>query len=141
MAAWAAPVEVALGGLPVRGAAELRVEVRGIRSAAGEIGCVLYDSERGFPGDATGIATRWLRADPAGVTCRFEGLPAGRYAVAVTHDLNGDKRTNTNLFGMPTEDWGVSNNIRPTLRAPRFSEAAVAVGDGAPVVIRVELAP
>ena len=101
---------------------------------------MLYDSERGFPDDATGIATHWQRADPAGVTCRFTGLPAGRYAIAVTHDLNGDRRTNTNLFGIPTEDWGVSNNIRPTLRAPRFGEAAVQVSAGPPLVIRVELA-
>ena len=73
------------------GAAELRVEVRGIRSAAGQIGCALYDTERGFPGDATGIATRWLRADPAGVTCRFEALPVGRYAVAGVAPIKPDR--------------------------------------------------
>lgn len=81
----------------------------------------------------------WLPASPDGVQCRFENLPPGRYAVAVSHDINGNRRTDTNLFGIPTEDWGVSNNVRPTLRAPRFDEAAVQVPEGNPTTIEVRL--
>lgn len=121
------------------GAAELRVAVTGARSAAGQIGCALYPGERGFPMDAASAVQLWQPADPNGVMCRFEGLRPGSYAVAVSHDLNANRRTDTNLLGIPTEDWGVSNNVRPTLRAPRFEEAAVQVTDGAPVAIEIRL--
>lgn len=121
------------------GAGELRVAVTGARSAAGQIGCALYPGERGFPMDPASAVQLWQPADPNGVVCRFEGLSPGSYAVAVSHDLNANRRTDTNFLGMPTEDWGVSNNARPTLRAPRFEEAAVQVTDGAPVAIEIRL--
>lgn len=117
-------------------AAELRVQVSGIRSAEGQIGCALFAEARGFPGEGATVR-RVVPADPKGVECRFEGLAPGSYAVAVLHDLNGNGRNDTNFLGLPTEDWGVSNNVRPTLRAPRFDEAAVEVKDGPAVVIGV----
>lgn len=65
-----------------------------------------------------------------GVTCRFADVAPGRYAVSVVHDLNGNRRIDTTLIGLPTEAWGVSKGVRPTLRAPRFDEAAFVVQDG-----------
>lgn len=120
-------------------AAELRVTVTGAGSSAGEVGCGLYAEERGFPMDPTRAVQLWQPAKTNGVVCRFEGLRPGTYAVAVSHDLNGNRRTDTNFIGLPTEDWGVSNNARPSLRAPRFAEAAVQVTEGAPVVIEIKL--
>ncbi|MGK7867613.1 DUF2141 domain-containing protein [Falsiroseomonas sp. E2-1-a20] len=120
-------------------AAELRVAVTGATSTTGQVGCALYAGEAGFPTDAASAIQLWQPANPAGVTCRFENLRPGSYAVAASHDVNGNRRTDTNFFGIPTEDWGVSNNVRPTLRAPRFNEAAVQVPDGAPVAIEIRL--
>ena len=120
-------------------AAGLDVTVTGARGATGEVGCALYATEAGFPTDAAPATQLWQPARPEGVTCRFEGLRPGRYAVAVSHDLNGNRRTDTNFLGIPTEDWGVSNNIRPTLRAPRFSEAAVEVPEGPATRIEIRL--
>ena len=51
--------------------------------------------------------------------------------VELIQDLNGNRRADTNFVGMPTEPWGVSNGVRPTMRAPRFDEAAFVVGDAA----------
>ena len=57
------------------------------------------------------------------------------------HDVNGNRRADTNLVGMPVEQWGVTNNARPTLRAPRFDEAAFAVAEaGGEVVLDVRVA-
>jgi uncharacterized protein (DUF2141 family) len=117
--------------------AELRVAVTGARSAAGQIGCALYRGEAEFPMDPTHAVQLWQPADPHGVLCRFDGLRPGSYAIAVSHDLNGNRRTDTNLLGLPTEDWGVSNNARPAWRAPRFAAAVVQVPEGAPTTIEV----
>lgn len=115
----AAPAAAALAG-------ELVVKVGDIPSAEGEVGCALFAGEAGFPTGASAVQ-EWTKADPAGVTCRFTGLETGDYAVAVSHDLNGNRITDTNFLGIPREDWGVSNNVRPTLRAPRFDEAKIRV--------------
>lgn len=135
------PILVALGLLAAApaAAAELLVNVTGIRSAEGQVGCALHAPGSGFPMDPATAVQLWLPADPAGVRCRFANIAPGTYAVAVSHDLNSNRRTDTNLLGMPTEDWGVSNNVRPTLRAPRFEEAAVQVPDGPARAIEVRL--
>ena len=110
-------------------AADLVVKVSGIRSDSGEIGCALYSTADGFPMEASRAVVEWQPAKQGGVECRFTGLRRGIYAVAVSHDLNGNHRTDTNVFGFPTEDWGVSNNVRPSLRPPRFDEAQVGIGE------------
>ena len=111
-------------------AGELIVKVNGIKDGKGEIGCALFGSETGFPMDGSKAKTKWQKAKPEGVECRFEGVSAGKYAVSVSHDLNGNRKTDTNFLGIPKEDWGVSNNVRPKLRAPRFEEAAFEVQAG-----------
>lgn len=123
---------------PVR-AADLVVRVTGIPAASGEIGCALFTAAEGFPMDDAVARRVRLPADPAGVSCRFADVPAGRYAVAVSHDANGNRKLDTNLIGLPTEAWGVSNNARPSLRAPRFDEARFDVADGRETVIEVKV--
>lgn len=104
-------------------AAVVEVSVSGITSNSGEIGCGLFASADGFPMQTKKATQQWLPARQGGVLCRFENLGPGDYAVAVTHDLNGNRRTDTNFLGVPREDWGVSRGARPSLRAPRFAEA------------------
>lgn len=119
---------LALSALPLNGAAaEIVVRVSGVTAANGEIGCALFERDTGFPMDNTSARARWQTAAAEGVTCRFADVVPGRYAVSVVHDLNGNRRVDTNLIGLPTEAWGVSNGVRPTLRAPRFDEAAFVV--------------
>jgi uncharacterized protein (DUF2141 family) len=108
-------------------AADLVVKVTGIRSDTGEVGCALYARPDGFPLES-GTTGQWHPARKDGVECRFPGLKRGVYAVAVVHDTNGNHRTD--LLGIPTEDWGVSNNVHPSLRAPTFDEAQVGSGNG-----------
>lgn len=124
-----------------RASADLLVRVTGIQAPLGQIGCSLFAEAGGFPMDSARAKQQWLPAQGDGVTCQFRGLAPGRYAVSVGHDLNGNRRVDTNLFGVPTEPWGVSNNARPALRAPRFEEAAFTIpGDGAELILRIEIA-
>lgn len=121
-------------------ASEVLVRVGGIAASTGEIGCALFRSGPDFPMTVSGARQVWLKADAAGVTCRFDGVPDGTWAVSVAHDLNGNRRIDTNLVGLPTEAWGVSRNVRPTLRAPRFDESAFEVAAGRPVALEVTVA-
>lgn len=109
-------------------AADVEVRVAGLSAPLGRVGCSLFSEAKGFPMDTAGARVQWHDADAKGVTCRFNGLPDGSYALAVVHDRNGNQRVDTNFVGLPTEPWGVSKNLRPTLRAPSFEEASFKLG-------------
>jgi uncharacterized protein (DUF2141 family) len=117
-----------------------RVTVTGPKATAGRVGCSLFSAAKGFPMDASGARAVWHPAGGGQVECRFAAVADGTYAIAVSHDLNDNNVVDTNFLGIPTEGWGVSNNARPKLRAPRFDEAAFKVSDGRNVQldIRVE---
>ncbi|MFY8091981.1 MAG: DUF2141 domain-containing protein [Niveispirillum sp.] len=120
--------------------ADLTVHVTGMKSADGEVGCALHSLAESFPMGQEQVQPQWLPPGQDGTICRFTGLAPGRYAVAVSHDRNGNRRTDTGLFGIPTEAWGVSNNVRPGLRPPRFDEAAIDLAVGEHRTISVEVA-
>lgn len=118
---------------------KLIVQIEGIRESTGEIGVLLFDHATGFPGDsASSIRHRVVPARTGKVALYFEDLPFGTYAVAVIHDLNGNRRVDTNLLGIPKEGYGFSNNARSLFRAPRFHEAAFA-HQGAVAKVQVEM--
>jgi uncharacterized protein (DUF2141 family) len=137
-----APLIAASCSLPMAaGAAELVVRVTGLSEPLGQVGCSLFAGPAGFPMDNSGARQLWQAADSKGVTCRFNDVPEGTYAVSIGHDLNSNKRVDTNFIGLPTEQWGVSNNARPSLRAPRFDEALFKVtADAKDVVIDIKVA-
>lgn len=120
-------------------AAELRILASHSETGRGEIGCALFASASGFPTQADPAAAVWLPARGTSTECRFSNLASGTYAVAVSHDLNGNRKTDSNWIGIPTESWGVSNNVRPALRAPTFEEAGFRVTAGQAAQITVEV--
>jgi len=124
-------------------AAELvvRVTVTGPKAAAGRVGCSLFAESKGFPLDISGAQTQWHPAGSGAVTCRFANVTDGTYAVSVLQDLNGNGAMDTNVFAAPTEPWGVSNNIRHRMRAPKFDEATFRVADGRDVQLDVRVEP
>ena len=135
LVAWALP----LVALPAWGATDLVVKVTGLATPLGQVGCSLFAGSAGCPMDNGAARVVWQPAATAGAEYRFAGVAPGRYAVAIGHDLNGNQRVDTNFVGMPTEQWGVSNNVRPALRAPRFEEAVFAVpADAGEVTIEIK---
>lgn len=121
-------------------ASDLLVTVQGVASDQGQIGCALFADPAGFPMDSAKASAVWIKAKPGSVECRFSNLPAGPYALAVSHDRNGNRKTDTNFVGMPKEDWAVSNNVRPRLRAPRFDEARFEIKPNETARLEVRLA-
>jgi len=109
---------------------ELTVKVTGIKKNKGEIACALFKTPEGFPMDLSKPQLIWMAADSGEVNCKFTELTPGDYSLSVAHDENGNKKVDTNFVGMPTEAWGVSNNIRPLMRAPRWQEAQFTVSSG-----------
>lgn len=118
----------------------LRVQMEGFENADGEAGVAVWNAAQGFPEEIEhAVATTYVTILDGGAVALFDRLEPGRYAITVYHDKNDNHRFDKNWLGMPKEDWGVSNNVRPRLRAPRFAEAVRDLGPGEQLVeIRVD---
>jgi uncharacterized protein (DUF2141 family) len=69
----------------------------------------------------------------------FENVPSGTYAIAVFLDKNNNGKIDTNLFGIPKEKYGFSNNVYPLMRAASFQESAFSIkGKDETITIRLK---
>lgn len=107
-------------------AAGLTIHVQGVRAQTGTVRVALVNSAEGWNGKAAPVKA--AQAHPAGdqLQFAFDDLPAGEYAVLLTHDENDNGKLDTNLVGMPVEGYGFSNNPN-VMRKPTFDEARFSV--------------
>jgi uncharacterized protein (DUF2141 family) len=105
----------------------LKVKVHGIENTNGQIELSVYNDAKVFP--EVGKTYKMVRIDAkvGEITYEFTNLSAGEYAIATFHDENDDKECNTNLIGVPTEAFAFSNDFRPFLSAPDFSDCSFKV--------------
>jgi uncharacterized protein (DUF2141 family) len=101
------------------------MEVIDLTSTGGSVYCDLYNQKEGFPTEPRrALARAVVRPEGRRATCVFPNVKAGSYAVAVWHDVDGDRHFDTNWLGIPSEPVGTSNNARGRLGPPRFKDAA-----------------
>ena len=114
----------------------LTVNVRLSPGAHGELAYLVFDSPSGFPGDRGKALRHGFLPIPAGAQqLHFDtDLPPGTYAVSVYEDLNGNRKLDRNMLGIPREPVGVSNNPPAHLGPPRFIECSFRVGDSAQTI-------
>ncbi|WP_205479261.1 DUF2141 domain-containing protein [Sphingomonas arenae] len=133
-----APVSAAVVGKDAAacngGKPSLHVQVRGFKQAAGTVRVVLYgpDGYLQKGGSLRKVRVPVQSRDALDVCI---AVPApGTYAVAVHHDVDGDKQKDR------TDGGGFSRNPRLSLTSlrPRFQATAVSVGSG-PRVVPVQL--
>jgi uncharacterized protein (DUF2141 family) len=135
---------LALGGGPAARAdgapttSTIDVNVGTFRNTKGWFGCRLFASPAGFPKEPTPREQR-LAITGGTVRCTFTGVTPGTYAVSVMHDENGNGKLDTNLFGVPTEGYGVSNNHTHALSAPTWDESKFEVTAGNDVRLGIAL--
>jgi uncharacterized protein (DUF2141 family) len=115
------------------------VRVQGVRSAAGEVVAVLYgDNPDDFLRSGKRLARARVAAARGVVMLELVAPRAGRYAIAVYHDENGNHKFDRAFTGLPTEGYGLSNNPRIWLRPPHLTEAAFIV-DVRPTAVDISL--
>jgi uncharacterized protein (DUF2141 family) len=102
----------------------LTVKITSLRSNNGQVGCMIYNSAKGFPKDSSAALQRlWCPITNAAATCAFDPIPAGTYAVACLHDENKNGKLDTGLFGIPTEGTVASNHAKGFMGPPSFDKA------------------
>ncbi len=114
--------------------ATVTVRITEVESNEGQVYVGLCD--RGFA-ESECLDGRFEAARAGSMTFTFENVPPGVYAVAAYHDVNGDGRMDTGMFGLPKEPYGFSNDVGRTA-PPNFLRAQIPVSaPGATIDIRM----
>lgn len=109
---------------PSAAGAVLYVRLLKLHNDKGQVGCLLFDSKRGFPQKGeVARQGRWCPVANGQSLCTFDPIPAGVYAVACFHDEDKDREMDTGLFGIPSEGWVTSNQAKGYMGPPRFEDA------------------
>jgi uncharacterized protein (DUF2141 family) len=102
----------------------LTIAVQGVRNSRGVVGVLVFNSAVGWPERfSAALKAKSSPAQPGVTEIVIPGLPPGDYAVVVLHDENENEKLDRGLFGMPTEQWGMSNNPSYSVSAPPFDAA------------------
>jgi len=102
----------------------LNLSIQNINKANGNIMVAIFKGEENFLKDDKAVASKIALVEKIGeLDLTFTNLPYGEYSVAVYHDVNGNQKLDTNLFGVPTEPYGFSNNARSKWGAPKYKVA------------------
>ncbi len=113
---------------------DVRVKVTGISNLVGTIRATLDGSELAFKNDAPNTQSAELAVTGNEVELVFHNVPAGVYAVKVIQDENNDNKLNQNLLGIPSEKYGISNNVMGKFGLPAFKDASFNVSSGETVL-------
>jgi uncharacterized protein (DUF2141 family) len=105
----------------------LKVKINNVKNNEGQVGVLIFQEEKGYPGDFKKALHREFSSIYNGMAeVVFEGLPHGNYVVTVMHDENGNGKFDKDILGRPKEGYGVSNNPPPrTFGPPKFEEGVI----------------
>ena len=107
----------------------VKATISGLRNAKGVLRACLTADPKRFPDCTRDTGARHVTvAALNGTVLNFPNLPAGRYAISVLHDENGDGRMNKTLI-LPREGFGFSRNAPVRFGPPSFSAASFDVAD------------
>jgi uncharacterized protein (DUF2141 family) len=104
----------------------LHVVIEGVRNAKGQVKVGLEKTAEGFdkgPIHEARYRGEVVSSKEGKIEVRFQDLPYGTYAVKSFHDEDGNGQLNTNFMGIPSEDYGFSNNARGTMGPAKFEDA------------------
>lgn len=116
----------------------LTVTATGFPDNVGQAYMGLYRAQDDFPVINKQYIGKVVAISKNSASVTYSNLAKGTYAVAVFHDRNKDGILNTNLFGVPTEEYGFSNNARNTFSAPSFSDASFSVSGNKSISINIK---
>ena len=86
------------------------LKIDGVDDPVGEIRIAIFDSENRYLENPS--LADVVPASQTKIEWQIENLAYGQYAIAVYHDKNKNGKLDTNMLGIPLEEYGFSNNAR-----------------------------
>lgn len=100
---------------------DLEIIVKDLSNNKGKVYVGVYNSEEQFLKNVFLGNISKINQNEAIVV--FKNVPEGIYAVTAFHDENNNDKLDTNIFGIPKEDYAVSNNAKNRFSAPKYKDA------------------
>jgi len=102
----------------------------------GSILIALYESEESYMKEIYKSADVPVKDHKAQFT--FHSLKKGVYAFSFFHDLNNNKKLDTNFLGIPKEPYGFSNDKKGRFGPPKFDETSLEINKNSRFKISIE---
>lgn len=105
------------------GMGSISIKITGFSNDIGDCRFAIDNSEDVYESDDSVYIGKVLPIINNEVTLKIDSLEYGYYAIKVFHDENRDGEIDTNFLGVPTEDYGYSNNASAWFGPPSWESA------------------
>ncbi|KGL64217.1 DUF2141 domain-containing protein [Polaribacter sp. Hel1_85] len=112
------------------------LEFQGMKSDKGNLYVAIYDKEDHFLKKP--IKGTIVKIENKKATVTLKDIPAGIYAVSAFHDVNDNKKMDTNFIGIPKEPTGMSNDATGFMGPPKYKDAKFEVTKDTVLTINVK---
>lgn len=119
-------------------AADLVVNIGGVRKAQGNVVLCLWAAEGKFPDCEAGPVVARISVPAGTATATFKDVAPGTYAVSGFHDANGNARMDTNMVGLPLEAVGLSNNPKAGFGPPKFKTSQLRITGDTQITLKFQ---
>ncbi len=99
----------------------IEFEISGINSNKGKLYIQLFKGEKNYLQGKSESASI-VKAAKGSTKILFNNVDEGEYALRFFHDENDNGELESNLFGMPIEGYGFSNNAVPNFGPVSYKE-------------------
>lgn len=101
----------------------LEITIAELDPGVGQVIIGIFDSEDDFM--ITPVAFKYVEVNENPLFVNFENeLSPGTYAASIIYDINSNDKLDKNIFGIPTEPFGFSNNPPIRRGPPTFDDAS-----------------
>jgi uncharacterized protein (DUF2141 family) len=101
----------------------LTIVINGLENDDGEVLLAISDSRENYESDSGAYLGFKVKIENGKAERTISELPYGEYAIKLYHDENMDGELNSNFLGIPTEDYGFSNNASGTFGPADYDDA------------------
>ncbi|WP_019026841.1 DUF2141 domain-containing protein [Colwellia piezophila] len=115
-------------------ASDIEFEISGINSDKGKLYIQLFKGEENYHKGNAELASV-VNAAKGSTKVIFNNVDQGEYVLRFFHDENNNGELETNLFGLPVEGYGFSNNAKPNFGPVSYSEVVFIVPDNSNTII------
>ena len=107
-----------------RGSNTLSIEVTKLKNNEGFVMVGLFDENNNKI-----LAVKNIPIFERKCIFKIDSIKSGKYVVRFWHDKNNNGELDMNFLGIPKEDFGNSNNVRPKFGPPKFEDMIFKIED------------
>ncbi|ALU74289.1 DUF2141 domain-containing protein [Tenacibaculum finnmarkense] len=114
----------------------ITVYFEGMKSDKGNLYVAIYNHKKDFLKEP--IKGKIIKISDKKASLVFENMIAGTYAISAFHDVNDNKKMDTNFIGIPKEPIGISNDAKGFMGPPKYKDARFDVIQSIKMTIRIK---